>query len=74
MFSSLANGLRFLRGRWRWIRGRCPLCNRNLYAVFAYYMADYPNCPVCQTKTAADARLWRKYRNLVTVQTPTATG
>jgi hypothetical protein len=42
--------------------------------VFAYYMADYPNCPVCQTKTAADARLWRKYRNLVTVQTPTATG
>jgi len=52
----------FLRARWRWVRGRCPRCNRNLYAAFAYYMADDPDCPVCRGKTETDLRVWRAYR------------
>jgi hypothetical protein len=31
---------------------------------FAYYMADYPNCPVCKGETEVDLHMWQKYRTL----------
>ena len=68
MFNSFAKVLMFLRARWRWACGRCPLCNRNLYATFPYYMADYPNCPVCKDETETDLRMWHKYRTLGTAE------
>jgi hypothetical protein len=43
MSNSFGKPLMYLRDRWRWVRGRCPLCNRNLYAAFHYYMADQLN-------------------------------
>lgn len=64
MSSFMGELLTFLRARWRWARGRCPLCNRNLYTGFAYYMADYPNCPVCRDETETDLSMWHKYRTL----------
>jgi hypothetical protein len=64
MFERVVNLLTYLRGCWRWARGRCPLCNRNLYAVFSYYMAAYPNCPVCKNENETDLHLWHKYRTL----------
>jgi hypothetical protein len=54
----------FLRARWRWSRGRCPRCARNLYAPFPYYMADDPDCPVCKDETRTDLRMWHQYRTL----------
>jgi hypothetical protein len=53
-----------LQDRWRWIRGHCPLCNRNLYSAFPYYMADYPNCPVCKGETHTNSNMWNKHRTL----------
>lgn len=50
----------FLRARWRRARGRCPLCNRNLHATFANYMAAHPNCPACKDQPTTDARLWHR--------------
>jgi hypothetical protein len=67
MFSSFAKTLIFLRARWRWTRGRCPLCTRRVYMPFAYYVADYPNCPVCQGENEVDLRMWHKYRALAAV-------
>jgi uncharacterized protein (DUF983 family) len=64
MFDSLQNLLTISRARWRWVRGRCPRCNRNLYALFAYYMADDPDCPVCKDEITTDLRMWHKYRTL----------
>jgi hypothetical protein len=64
MFTFLKRSLMFQRARWRWLHGRCPRCNRNLYSVFAYYMADYPNCPVCKGETETDVRVWHTYRAL----------
>lgn len=74
MISFVANAFRFLRARWRWVRGRCPLCTRNLYATFPYYMADYPNCPVCKGETQTDLRLWHKYGALGTAKRPDMVG
>jgi hypothetical protein len=65
MTNNLAKLLMFMRDRWRWVRGRCPLCNRNLYAAFPYYMTAYPNCPVCKDETETDLRMWRKHRTWV---------
>jgi hypothetical protein len=62
MLRLLKQGLMLVRARWRWFRGRCPLCNRNVYATFPYYMADYPNCPVCKDETETDLRMWHKHR------------
>ena len=70
MLNSFAKLSVFLRGRWRWVRGRCPLCNRNLYAAFPYYMTAYPNCPVCKNETATDLRMWHHYRALATAKRP----
>jgi hypothetical protein len=70
MFNSFGKLLICLRDRWRWVRGRCPLCNRNLYAVFPYYMADYPNCPVCKNETETDLHMWHKHRALSSVKVP----
>lgn len=64
MFNSFATVVTFLRARWRWARGRCPRCNRNLYATFPYTIADYPNCLVCKNETEADGHLWHKYSAL----------
>jgi hypothetical protein len=64
MLKQMAKVLRLLRARWRWGRGRCPLCNRNPYAVFAYYMTAYPNCPVCKDATETDLLMWHNYRTL----------
>lgn len=70
MTNSFGNTLMYLRDRWRWLRGRCPLCNRNLYAVFPYYMSDYPNCPICKNETETDLRMWHKYRTLGSANRP----
>ncbi len=65
----------FLRARWRWTRGRCPRCSRNLSASFPYYMADDPHCPVCEDGTRTDLRMWHQYRALGTGARPeTVTG
>jgi len=65
----------FLRARWRWTRGRCPRCSRNLSASFPYYMADDPHCPVCEDETRTDLRMWHQYRALGTGARPeTVTG
>jgi hypothetical protein len=64
MLSSFARVFSLLRARWRWIRGRCPLCTRRVYMPFAYYMADYPHCPVCEGETEVGLRMWQKYRTL----------
>jgi hypothetical protein len=66
MFTYLAKALRLLRARWRWGCGRCPLCNRNPCAPFAYYMAAYPNCPVCKDATGTDLLMWHNYMALGT--------
>ena len=63
-----------LRARWRWVRGRCPLCNRNLYATFPYYMADYPDCPVCKDETRTGLRMWHKHRTLGAAKRPGVVG
>jgi hypothetical protein len=62
MFSAVGKVFTFLQARWRWGHGRCPLCNRHLYATFPYYMSDHPNCPVCKEETETDLRMWRNYR------------
>ena len=74
MSNSFGKPLMFLRDRWRWVHGRCPLCNRNLYATFPYYMADYPNCPVCKDETETDLRMWHKHRALDTAKRSDAVG
>jgi hypothetical protein len=74
MSNSFGKPLMFLRDRWRWGHGRCPLCNRNLYATFAYYMADYPNCPVCKDETQTDLRMWHTHRALRTAKRPDIVG
>jgi hypothetical protein len=51
-----------LLARWRWWRGRCPICNRNLYASIPYFQADYPNC-FCRGETQADSQFWNKYQD-----------
>ena len=68
MLNALGQSLMLLRARWRWVRGCCPHCNRYLYAPFLYYMADYPNCPVCKDETENDLCLWHKYRTLGTTK------
>jgi len=68
MLSSIAKVLIFLRARWRWARGSCPLCTRRVYAPSAYYMADYPDCPVCKNETETDLRMWYTYRTLAATQ------
>jgi len=61
MLDSFAKSLLFLRARWRWTRGRCPRCNRDLYTACLYHLAGDPNCPVCKDETATDLRIWHKY-------------
>lgn len=61
MLKVVADYFEHLRARWRWQQGRCPVCNRNLYAVFAYYMASHPHC-FCAGETHADGQFWRKYQ------------
>lgn len=67
-------GLLFLQARWRWIRGRCPRCNRNLYAVFPYFMANDPHCPVCKDETETDLRMWHKHQSLIGAKEPQSAG
>jgi hypothetical protein len=74
MLNSFAKLFMLLRARWRWVHGRCPLCNRNLKATFPYYMAAYPNCPVCKDETHPDLRLWHKHRSLGIAKTPDVVG
>jgi hypothetical protein len=64
MSSSIARALKFMRARWRWMRGRCPRCDRDLYGAFPYCMGDDPHCFVCQDETQLDLRVWHKYRSL----------
>jgi hypothetical protein len=70
MLNSLRKPLAFLRARWRWMRGCCPLCDRNLYAAFPSYMAAYPDCPVCKGETETDLRMWHTYRTLAAAKAP----
>lgn len=74
MSNSFAKPLLFLRDRWRWVNGHCPQCNRNLYATFPYYMADYPNCSVCKDETETDLSMWRKHRKLASAKKPVLGG
>ena len=64
MFNPMKRFLLFLRARWWWAHGRCPLYSRNPHALFAYYMAAYPNCPVCKDEDDVDGRMWHNYRAL----------
>jgi hypothetical protein len=64
VFQTFEKLFALVRARWRWAGGRCPRCSRNLHAPFAYYMAAYPNCPVCKDETVADLPMWRKHRAL----------
>jgi hypothetical protein len=64
VFQAFEEVIVLVRARWRWARGHCPRCNRNLYASFSYYMAAYPNCSVCKGETVADSPMWRKHRAL----------
>ncbi len=61
-----------LRGRWRWVRGRCPRCNRNLRAAFASYVTGYPNCPICKDEIESDPRVWHAFRASETIHKPSA--
>jgi hypothetical protein len=74
MSHSFGKPLMFLRDRWRWIHGRCPRCNRNLYATFPHYMTDYPNCSVCKDETRTDLRMWHTHRALRTAKRPDVVG
>jgi hypothetical protein len=56
--------LTFMRARWRWARGRCPRCNRDLDASRPNHMASDPPCPVCRDETQMDLRVWHQYRAL----------
>ncbi|HLJ93123.1 MAG TPA: hypothetical protein VKU02_08020 [Gemmataceae bacterium] len=62
MLTSPRKLLLLLRDRWRWVRGRCPRCNRNLYATFSYYLTHDPECPVCKDQTGTDLRMWHTHR------------
>ena len=74
MFNWFPKLFMLLRARWRWVRGRCPLCTRNLYSTFPYYMADYPDCPVCKDETETDSRMWHKHRTLGAAKRPGVVG
>ena len=74
MSTSLGKLLLFLRDRWRWVRGRCPRCNRNLYATFPYSLTHYPECPVCKDKTGTDLRMWHTHRAFRTAKGPDVVG
>lgn len=56
-----------LLARWRLWRGRCPLCNRNLYASIPYYQAAYPHC-FCRGETQVDSQFWNKYQDALLVK------
>src|ERR1700692_4600581 len=66
--------LLFLRNRWRWGHGRCPLCNRDLYSVFPYYVAGYPNCTVCKGETKTNLKMWEKHRAMGVPKRPDVVG
>jgi hypothetical protein len=57
MFTPVGQLVGFLRAPWRWAHGRCPRCNRPLYASFPYDTAGPPGCPVCKDTTATDLRM-----------------
>lgn len=52
------------RGRWRWIRGRCPACNRELRA-HVRPSAGAAACAICADETQMDLRVWHNYRRSV---------
>lgn len=49
------------RGRWRWMRGRCPACNRELGAD-PRGRSNAATCAVCVDETQMDLRVWHNYR------------
>jgi hypothetical protein len=57
MFNPAEEVLTFLRGRWRWAHGHCPLCNRNLYAALPNCTGGSPNCPACEGQTQTELRM-----------------
>jgi hypothetical protein len=64
--------LRFVRARWRWTRGHCPRCNRDLDATPTHDTAGDPNCPVCHDETESDLRVWHAYRRVGHAPAPAA--
>ncbi len=66
MLNFFEKSMRFLRARWRWTRGRCPRCNRHLYAALPSAMAGDANCPVRKGETATDLRMWHNHSTLAT--------
>jgi hypothetical protein len=62
MLTMCRTALRFLQARWRWVRGRCPRCNRDFHATPIRQVASEPLCLVCKDETTADLRVWHAYR------------
>lgn len=55
--------LALVRARWRWIRGRCPRCNRYVNAPFRHLMTAYADCIVCKDAHECDLHMWHMYRS-----------
>ena len=72
MLTTFWTSLTFLRARWRWIRGRCPRCNRDLYDTPTRRAASEPNCPVCKDETQTDLRVWHAYSRFGPAPAPVA--
>jgi len=72
MLTMCGTALRFLQARWRWVRGRCPRCNRDFYATPISRAASEPPCLVCKDETKADLRVWHAYRRSGPAPAPAA--
>lgn len=57
MFNAVGKSFSFVRARWRWVHGRCPLCNRDLFASSPSPTAGSARCRACQDTTPADLRM-----------------
>jgi hypothetical protein len=51
-----------IRGRWRWMRGRCPACNRELRASSSKMGKRVATCAICMDETQMDLRVWHNFR------------
>jgi len=72
MLTLLKTSVRFVRARWRWTRGRCPSCNRDLGAMLTHRVSSSPDCLVCKDETEADLRVWHAYRRSGPAPAPAA--
>jgi hypothetical protein len=66
MLNFLTKWMSSLRARNRWKQGRCPLCDRNLYAVYSHQTVSHPPC-FCVGETHANGQFWNKYLRALTI-------